>query len=462
MRFRSTTPTRGKYTMFEGAMPSRWTSFTRNPRAIALTVGIISTLFVFWLTLPHYKQSLLEHSGAYIPSLKHHYHNKVISNGTLGFEKIYAIGLSDRTDRRDSMEVAADVSGLKIEWMDGVTPNDMPQKTIPPAYKLDKVLPGVIGCWRSHMNVIREIVRNKVSSALIFEDDADWDLRIVEQMQDFAGATKSLLQKGNQVNDVQRPISKSPYGEGWDILWIGHCGGFQGNTSSVPHYIIKDDETVPPAMAMDDMLLGITPYRKWGAIQPEPPCTAHEGRDPPGHVCNSPRLAPRDRIVQERAKPVCTASYAISLQGARKILARVGGLSLTDVFAPVDQGIGDICSGATDLPGERTRCFTPSPPYVRGYKAKGMQTGDSDIRVTGAKGEKRKVGWSKGIMQSVRLHASAVVAGIDFEPEDQYVRDGYVRDGPYSERLGEGFWRLRKPHEYRWFKEDVVVDRWVW
>jgi hypothetical protein len=222
----------------------------------------------------------------------------------------------------------------------------------------------------------------------------------------------------------------------------------------VPHYVIRNDETVPPAMAMDDMLFGPKPNVKWSENKdPERPCAAHAGRDPAGKTCDQPRLAPNDRIVQERAKPVCTASYAISLQGARKILARVGGLSLTDVFAPVDQGIGDICAGSTDLPGERTRCFTPSPPYIRGYKAKGMEVGDSDIRVTGSNGEKRASGWSKGIMRSARLNANSIISGVDYPPEDQYVRDG---------PKGKEEWRLRQANEYRSFKKEVVIDRWIW
>jgi len=451
MRFRNASPTLG-LTFFEAGLHSKWKPFNQQSRIIAVAVGLLFTIF-FWIVVPHLKPSVLTSTGPFIPLLKPLYHDKLIANGTLGFQKIYAIGLSDRSDRRDSIELAADVTNLHITWIDGVTPSGMNPKTIPPSYKLPAVLPGVIGCWRSHMNVIRRIVAEKVSSALIFEDDADWDIRIVEQMNQFSVATKELLKTGGQENKKHSRRTKSPYGEGWDILWIGHCGGFQGNTSSVPHYIIRNDDTVPPAIAIDDMLFGVTPYAHWKQNSTDPPCAAHAGRDPPGKTCDYPRLAPKDRIVQERAKPVCTAAYAVSYQGARKILARVGGLSLTDVFAPVDQGFGDVCSGLTDLPGERTRCFTPSPPYVRGYKAKGLQLADSDIRKTGTNGEKRTVGWSRGIVQSARLNANSIVSGVDFRPEDQYIRDGPE---------GKGEWRLKNANEYRSFKPDVVIDKWIW
>jgi hypothetical protein len=452
MRFRSSSPSLG-LALFEAGLNSKWFPFSRRSRVASLALGILSTVFI-WIVLPNFKQLIWKQTtGAFTPSLKSPPgHEKLIGNGTLGFQQIYAIGLADRSDRRDSIELAADVTNLHLTWIDAVSPSVMNPKTIPGTYKHPAVLPGVIGCWRSHMNLIRRIVREKITSSLIFEDDADWDIRIVEQMQQFAVATKELLSHGGQ-EKKHNQLTGSPYGEGWDILWIGHCGGFHGNLTSVPHYIIRNDETVPPAMAMDDMLFDPSPYLKWNETNPDIPCTAHAGRDPPGKTCDSPRLAPNDRIVQERAKPVCTAAYAISYQGARKILARVGGLSLTDVFAPVDQGFGDVCAGSTDLPGERTRCFTPSPPYVRGYKAQGMEVGDSDIRVTGTNGEKRTTGWSKGIMQSARLNANSIVSGVDFEPEDQYIRDGPE---------GKGDWRLRKDVEYRSYKKEVVIDKWIW
>jgi len=448
MRFRTPSPL--GLPLFDGGFHSRWISYNQQ-RIASILFGLSFTFFI-WVILPHLKQSVATHASPLIPSLKSYHYDKSIANGTLGFQEIFAIGLGDRSDRRDSFQLAADVTNIKFTWVDGVAPGKMNPKSIPPAYKLDFVLPGVVGCWRSHMNVIRKIVNERITSALIFEDDADWDLRIVEQMYQFSAATKTLLANGGQKN---QPRTKSPYGEGWDILWLGHCGGFHGNLSSVPQHIIRNDVTVPPAYAMDDMLFGLNPYGDghWKKDSSDPPCAAHAGRDPPGKTCDYPRLGPTDRIVQERAKPVCTAAYAISYQGARKLLARVGGLALNDAFAPVDQGFGDVCAGWTDLPGERTRCFTPSPPYFRGYKSKGLALADSDIRKTGSNGEKRTVGWSKGIMQSARLNVNNIISGVDFTPEEQY-----VRDGPH----GTGEWRLRRDYEYRSYKPDVNVEKWIW
>ena len=80
------------------------------------------------------------------------------------------------------------------------------------------------------------IVERNVSSALIMEDDQDWDLRIKDQMRDFAIAAHSLLQPQYQFAGLMHsvpasvtkydfsdlpgtlPPTQSPYGDDWDIL----------------------------------------------------------------------------------------------------------------------------------------------------------------------------------------------------------------------------------------------------
>lgn len=45
------------------------------------------------------------------------------------------------------------------------------------------------------MNVIRKIFQEDITSALILEDDADWDVRIKTLLQDSAIATPTLTQQ---------------------------------------------------------------------------------------------------------------------------------------------------------------------------------------------------------------------------------------------------------------------------
>lgn len=94
------------------------------------------------------------------------------------------------------------------------------------------------------------MTENNITTALILEDDSDWDVRIKSQMRNFARASRLLLQplpgnvdqfldptypqpsEGDSSTNFDvdnfattRPTS-SPYGdiERWDILWLGHCG----------------------------------------------------------------------------------------------------------------------------------------------------------------------------------------------------------------------------------------------
>ena len=69
------------------------------------------------------------------------------------FQKIFVIGLPSRSDRRDSMSLAAAFSGLKIEYFDGVTAVE--NITLPPGGVERGLDSGSIGVWRTHMNVMR-------------------------------------------------------------------------------------------------------------------------------------------------------------------------------------------------------------------------------------------------------------------------------------------------------------------
>lgn len=48
-----------------------------------------------------------------------------IANSTLGFQKIYVLGLPDRLLKRDSVELGASITNLNLTWMDGVLGMDL-------------------------------------------------------------------------------------------------------------------------------------------------------------------------------------------------------------------------------------------------------------------------------------------------------------------------------------------------
>lgn len=53
------------------------------------------------------------------------------TNSTLGFQKIYAISLPQRTDRQDALALLSVLSGLEIDIAPGVRGEDVLEKTVP-------------------------------------------------------------------------------------------------------------------------------------------------------------------------------------------------------------------------------------------------------------------------------------------------------------------------------------------
>ena len=119
-----------------------------------------------------------------------------------------------------------------------------------------------------------------------------------------------------------RSSPSSPYGDRWDVLWLGHCGGqgpYQGRVYPL------NDPVVPPKRFEYTIL----------------------DEDPPDPYIRPDRL----RIVHEVHYNLCTYAYAVTLEGARK-LRRLG----TTSSEPWDLRLNNICRG---LPA--VRCATVSP-----------------------------------------------------------------------------------------------------
>lgn len=72
---------------------------------------------------------------------------------SIQFQKIFVINLPARTDHRDSISLAAALTDLRIDYIDGV--KDVDNKTLPPGGKEANFPPGVLGNWRAHMNIAR-------------------------------------------------------------------------------------------------------------------------------------------------------------------------------------------------------------------------------------------------------------------------------------------------------------------
>ncbi|KAL5001183.1 hypothetical protein BDV10DRAFT_160808 [Aspergillus recurvatus] len=308
-------------------------------------------------------------------------HIEAIKNETLGANAIFAVSLPSRVDKRDNIILGSSVSGFHIEVIDATTPDAVDPKTYPYNWNYDH-RPVEYAARRSHLSIMQRILRERLASAIIMEDDADWDVTIKTQLQSFAIAVRAL----QGADDGAAKVSGSPYGHDWDILWLGHCG-IECSTDR-PYYLTPADPTVPPPGHF-------LPY--W--------------RDPP------PLERPDDaRMTCPITDGVCSIVYAVSFRGAQRILAALsvnpsGLAEQIDIGAQFDVSLGRMC-GAGYL-----RCFAPYPSLTGGYKSAGSAAKGSDINgpaddAEGQTNEEPMQGpFSHGVMYSTMLNVNRLLAG---------------------------------------------------
>ncbi|KAK5069282.1 hypothetical protein LTR64_008423 [Lithohypha guttulata] len=315
-----------------------------------------------------------------------------VRNSTLGFERIVAINLRERTDHRDGLVLQTAVSDIKVDFINGVSRSSIQSKVLPTGHRHDEVPPW-IGTWRAHMNAISHVVEKNWTSALILEDDVDWDIRLKSLLQDFALSTDDLLRHRDQGRralstvDTSHVPSSSPFGDGWDVLWLGHCGmelPIDDQNSVILHY---DDLSVPQVE-----------YQKSYDIKAESPL-----RSLPSHT----------RAVAYGARQgTCSLAYAVSRTGARRILNDLGLERLDDAF---DLSLRDWCEGNNGH--QRHTCISVLPQLFDHYRPAGSNIGDSEINPEDDQHTDRA--YTRNIRWSVRLNIDKLLSG-DKDFDDQY------------------------------------------
>jgi GR25 family glycosyltransferase involved in LPS biosynthesis len=316
--------------------------------------GLAAVLLIALSTLLNIKH---EHSvPRQLVTLKPSQRSPEIFNRTLGFQEIFAINLPARTDKKDISTLASSLTGFDITWFPGVRFSDIDDKAIPEGWdenpNLKNYKETLIGSWRAHMNVLLHIVEHNVQTALIMEDDADWDIAIKEQLSYFAIGVNALQ---NERRTRQVPLSLSatssaPYGSDWDVIWLGHNKAGPDNTRQ-PVYVATNDITVPP--------VGVR-HAKW-----------RQSHIPAEAIAQDTRLIFRSRY------GTGTFAYAVTLSSARKLLA-----SLMDNHIPYDFAISEMCHGNHIRPFD---CYAPYPPLMSTHRPAGSANRDSDINPDQAK-----------------------------------------------------------------------------
>lgn len=246
-----------------------------------------------------------------------------------------------------------------------------------------------LGSWRGHINAMQRIVEERIGSAVIMEDDMDWDSHLKEQLYHLAEAGKQL-----QVGWEQGPaaLGDSPYGHDWDMLWFGVCQSTFDE--HLPEWL-----QIPPEQR-DERKVFI----------PNDPTVPPESHIRGNMSFSWRNYPPQTRIVFVPGDNICSYAYALSYSGAQKALQYLG---IEGQHKPFDNHLSDLCR----LRANGMRCISITPSLFVHHKPKGNTNGDSDINGPG-NGEVREVGFTENILYSTRLNLRNLVTGA--KPEKQW------------------------------------------
>ncbi|KAL9116599.1 MAG: hypothetical protein Q9187_006877, partial [Circinaria calcarea] len=190
-------------------------------------------------------------------------------------------------------------------------------------------------------------------------------------LADFALGSRFFL--GN----ASDAATSSPYGDGWDVLWVGLCHDDRPKDDGRV-YVINNDLSVPT-------------FGKLHINNPE------MMKEFPEH----------SRIIHITGGPICTYAYALSLAGARKVLYALSVKELRGIF---DNALAWWCMDKSGL------CVSANPTYFQAHRFAGGAGKGSDIN-PGV--PELKEGKTVNIRWSTKLNIDKLLAG-ETDYHDQF------------------------------------------
>lgn len=273
-------------------------------------------------------------------------------NATWGFGKIYALNLARRPDKVDQLTLMSKVSGMSLEFWHPVPGDQLREEGLPPHG--DDLSIGIAGCYRGHADIWRKIIDGPEETALVIEDDVDWEVDWRDAISRLVMPFSTLLSSEANDGQLRQPSEADPWSyRDWDTLFLGACtekvmqAGQHPPDVDLDHLpvVIWNDTTVAHSDAWSRSFTDI--FKAYNATIP---------------VWDTPS-AERQRLVARSVWPICTGSYAITKRGAARALYKASRRLL-----PVDVSLGDaVLSGAL-------KSYTVVPSLISQYKVEKTTT----------------------------------------------------------------------------------------
>lgn len=382
---------------------SRW------PYAL-LVIGLV-TIFLYY------------HSGAArsdpnFPIANYPTGDSTATNATLGFGGLWAVS-GPGSPRRDHLEQAAKVTGLELTipaqkiWTDEDVDNfKWPNKTE------SEVTTGTVKAWLSHHVVLREFLASGQETALIFEDDVDWDIRLKSVQVPLAQrAARSL---GSKSVDP----AKYPWGapQDWDLLYLGHCGDYLNMITrgvGVGHHHPSDLEKLKHVLYEDPTMLKHTDLHPYTSS-----------------FLTALTVPEQTRVLHHSVWPLCTFGYAITRRTAQRLLTELAPPK-EDIKKHITAYDAAILTACRD---NHIVCYTLQPELFHHMEGESLIAGEEEHDVP------RPPVDAAGLEQvKYRLETSNIGCGFwsgEFYPEGDSARLAYLQ----QEVVGKG--KCLKPERH--------------
>ncbi|KAF2144064.1 glycosyltransferase family 25 protein [Aplosporella prunicola CBS 121167] len=265
----------------------------RRPLRYLVALAIVSFLFIHWSSLFHSASPFLTSVNAVLPT-----------NSTLGFGAIYVLSKDD-SPRRERLIQAANVTeiDLTIPVQPHWTLDDEENFRLPVNSTVGR---GSLLAWLGHLHILREFLKSGAETAIILEDDVDWDIRLRSlQVPLVSSAVRSLLPPAK--------YPSYPYGhpKDWDLLYMGHCGDyFHGmDVGFEDGHVVPENLTQTPHIAFHDPSLP--------ELEELHPWTES--------LLENFNLTDHTRLVHRSRFPLCTFAYGVTRASAHRLLTELAG-----------------------------------------------------------------------------------------------------------------------------------------
>ena len=267
---------------------------------ILLALGLV-TIFL-WYNRGFAAHSALSTAVPSVPAPSHG-GGALATNGTLGFGGLYAVS-GPGSPRRLRLQQAAAVTGLNITIPEQQTWTDQDVDNFRwPNREESEVKTGTVKAWLSHHVVLKAFLASGQETALIFEDDVDWDIRLRTIQVPLAQQSARTLSTASHL-DAERYPWGTP--RDWDLLYLGHCGDYLNDITDgvgVGHHHPAQLDKLKHILYPDPTMPNRTDLHPYTAS-----------------FLTAMAVPERTRVLHHSVWPLCTFGYAITRRTAERLL----------------------------------------------------------------------------------------------------------------------------------------------